>query len=206
MTDPDGGPDIDFTFAPSAGPIFVDIDGSLKIPVNVNISGPNIFAPVNVPVNINLPDFEPTFNIGGAGGGEPGPPVSPCCEPPTVPGPEVEGEEEEPVVTEPPPEGLRMYGVQVVCEVNSLLTRASKVSAGEDVPGLWVPRIGSVYFELDVSNEEGSVRLLYSQDYDIKLTNQLIVGPTEGRIVRAFVRPGRGVRARALPLFTAARN
>ena len=206
VTDPDGGPDINFTFAPSVGPLFVDIDGSLKIPVNVNVAGPNIFAPVNIPVNISLPDFEPTFNIGGGGGGEPGPPVSPCCEPPTVPGPEVEGDEDEPITTEPPPEGLRMYGIQVLSEVNGAVAQATVISTGADVPSLWVPRIGSVFFELDTSTEEGNSRITYSQDYDIKLANQLIVGPQNGEILRAFVRPAKGVRATAIPLFTAARN
>ena len=205
VTDPDGGPDINFTFAPTLAPIFIDIDGSVNVPVNVNVSGPNIFAPVDIPVNINLPTFAPSFNF-GSGSGEPGPPVSPCCEPPTVPGPEVDGEEDEPIATDPPPEGLRMYGVQVISEVNTETTQATGISTGPQIPDLWVPRIGSVYFELDVSETRGEVRLLYSQDYDVKLTNQLVIGPTEGTIRRAFIRPSKGVRATAIPLFTAARN
>jgi len=207
VTDPDGGPDINFTFAPTLAPIFIDIDGSVNVPVNVNVSGPNIFAPVDIPVNINLPTFAPSFNFGGGGGGgNPGPPTSPCCEPPTVPGPGVEGEEDQPIVTEPPPEGLRMYGVQVLSQVEADRTSATNISTGSEIPDLWVPRIGSVYFELDVSNRRGSVRLLYSQDYDVKLTNQIVIGPPEGKILRAFIRPGKGVRATAIPLFTAARN
>ena len=207
VTDPDGGPDVNFTFAPTLAPIFIDIDGSVNVPVSVNVSGPNIFAPVDIPVTINLPTFAPSFNFGGGGGGgEPGPPTSPCCEPPTVPGPEAEGEEEEPVETAPPPEGLRMYGVQVVSAVNRDRTDASEIGTGSTVPSLWVPRIGSVFFELDVSRVRGELRLLYSQDYDVKLSNQLIVGPPEGNIRRAFIRPSRGVRMTAIPLFTAARN
>lgn len=206
VTDPDGGPDIDFTFAPTLAPVFIDIDGSVNVPVNVNVSGPNIFAPVDIPVTINLPTFAPSFNFGGGQVGEPGPPTSPCCEPPTVPGEPVDGVEDEPVQTEPPPEGLRMYGVQVVSEVNTERTDATEIGTGPDIPSLWVPRIGSVYFELDVSQTRGEVRLLYSQDYDVKLSNQLVIGPTEGRIRRAFIRPAKGVRATAIPLFTAARN
>lgn len=205
VTDPDGGPDIDFTFKPTVGPIFIDIDNNLKIPVNVNIDGPNIFAPINIPVNINLPDFEPEFNFNGGGGGTE-PPISPCCEPPAIPGEEEEGEEDEPIATDPPPEGAKMFGVRVRSTVNAARTTASAISTGADVPTLWVPRIGSVYFEMEITQSEGPPVTTYSQDYDVKLDNQIIVGPDYGVIRRAFVRPGRGVSATATPLFVAARN
>ena len=200
VTDPDGGPDINFTFAPTFAPIFVDVDGRLNIPVNVEVNGPNFNVPINIPVNISLPDFEPTINIGG-GNGEPGPPTTPCCDPPNVPGEETEGEEDEPVATEPTPPGAVMYGVLVRSVVNVGRAQATEINTGETVPSLWVPRLGSVYFELVVQDEEGNDRVTFSQDVDVKLTDQLVLAPSGVAVRRAFVRPSLGVSSAAVPLF-----
>src|SRR4030042_1828422 len=64
------------------GPVYVDVDGSLNSPVDVNISGPDI--DLNIPVSVNLGDFSPTIiGVGGGGGSgpgqEPGPPPPICC-------------------------------------------------------------------------------------------------------------------------------
>ena len=202
VTDPDGGPDIDFTFAPSLGPIFVDIDGSLKIPVNVNVSGPNIFAPINVPVNISLPDFNPTFNIGGGGGGgNPAPPEVPCCDPPAKPGPEVDGDENQPIEIAPAEPGRRLYAVRVRSTVNEPNAQATKILLTGDGPDLWVPRIGSVIFELEVEDEEGSAQLTTSIDYDVKTTDQLVLAPEGVKIKTVFISPAKAVSVSATPLF-----
>ena len=203
VTDPDGGPDIDFTFAPRVGPVFIGIGGGLYVPVEVNISGPNINAPINVPVNISLPDFAPTFNIGGNGGngGEPGPPDVPCCDPPEQPGPTEEGEEDEPVEVEPDEEGGRLFGVRVASVVNASRAKATRVGLSPNSPQLWVPRIATVVFELKSEDSEGNVVTSTSGDYNVKTTNQLVIAPEGVTVSRIFVTPSKGVQSSATPIY-----
>lgn len=203
VTDPDGGPDIDFTFAPRVGPVFIGVGGGLFVPVTVNISGPNIYAPIDVPVNISLPDFSPTFNIGGGGGGggEPGPPDVPCCDPPEQPGPTEEGEEDEPVEVEPDEEGGRLFGVRVASVVNATRAKATRVGLSPNSPQLWVPRIATVVFELKSEDSEGNVVTSTSGDYNVKTTNQLVIAPEGVTVSRVFVTPSKGVQSSATPIY-----
>ena len=186
-TNPDGSPGAPIVFAPRVGPIYIDADATLKVPVVVNITGGDITSEVTIPVSVSLPDFNVKFEYGGTGGGtgpggeggEPTPPQPICCDPPQ---PRLEeGEEEDPEEEPPEPEeNSRIVGVIVDSEPGPGQSRATEL--GNPVPSLLVPRIATVQFEISVGGQRA-----YSSDYPVKTLRQYVAGPTEGKILRAFV-------------------
>ena len=182
--DPDGNPLPPIVFSPKVGPIYVDIDGSLNIPVEVGVSGPDV--DVNIPVAVNLGDFSPTLigPITGGGSGpeeEPGPPIRICC-----PGPTRrirEGGEEDPAEdpAEEPPGDMAITAVLVSSfPVGENRSNSTIFTAA---PPLLVPRIGTVQFEVEVEGQR-----YIGPDTQLKQENQLVEAPTEARVTRAFIR------------------
>lgn len=221
VTPPDGGPDIDFNFSPRVGPIFIGGAGGLFIPVNVRINGPNINvnAPISVPVNISLPDFNISFPGQGGGGGAPddpsapvppgppprpvpGPPRPVCCDPPLEPGPEIdEDEDEAPPVT---PQGRRLVGVLVRCSIISSAQNVTEVGQGGGELNLYVPRLANIYFTVAADNIAGLPQTASSEALPVQLLRQFIPAP-EGVFVRtwrAVAEPG--IRVVATPLYVPA--
>lgn len=183
--DPDGNPLPPITIRPIVGPVYVDVDGSLNVPVTVNIDGGD--TPITIPVNVNLGDFSPTINIGGSGGasGDDGPPkpVRPiCCVPP--PPRERPGEEEDPdePPSEVPPASERIVGVTVFSSLDGS-ARASNSTIFTAAPPLLVPRIATVQFEIET--EDG---LFIGPDTQVKQRNQFVAAPEVGKVTRAFIR------------------
>jgi hypothetical protein len=205
VTPDGGGPDINLTFSPRIGPLFVGVGGVIIAPVSVRVSGPliGVNAPITVPVNISLPDFSPTISFGGGqGGGEiPDPPSEVCCEPPAIPGDEIEGEEEEPVELPPTPKKQTLIGVRVLSSINQNRIQATQIFNGPDLPNLWVPRIGSVHFKIEVETADETIIETFTSDVDVKLTNQYVPVPAEGAVKGAFVVPMRGVTMSLIPVY-----
>lgn len=182
--DPDGNPLPPIIFTPRVGPVYVDVDGSLNIPVEVNVNGPDVN--VNIPVAVNLGDFSPTIigpitGGGGGSGGEPGPPIRICCEgpPPRI----REGEEEDPDEEpgdEPKPD---MAISAVLVSSFTVGNTRSNSTIFTAAPPLLVPRIGTVQFEVEVEGQR-----YIGPDIQLKQQSQLVEAPTEARVTRAFVR------------------
>lgn len=181
--DPDGNPLPPIVFSPKVGPIYVDVDGSLNIPVEVNVNGPDVN--VNIPVAVNLGDFSPTLigpiTGGGSGPGEqPGPPIRICCEGPTER--TREGEEEDP--EEEPEEAPRdMTITAVLVSSTPEEGRQSNSTIFTAAPPLLVPRIATVQFEVEVEGQR-----FIGPDVQVKQRRQLVEAPSEARVTRAFVR------------------
>lgn len=191
--DPDGNPLPPIVIAPRVGPVFIDVDGAVKIPVVVNFGGDDI--DVSIPVNVNLGDFAPEITIGGSGGREPSnpsdpeprPPAPTCC--PPEPTRETEGEPENPDEDPSPDEsGRRRIGVIVRSSRSGSGGRESTIFTAE--PPLLVPRIATVQFE--VATEDGD--LSFSADTQVKQLRQYVAGPPQMEISRAFIKwePGWG--------------
>lgn len=188
VPDPDnpGGPD--FIFAPRVGPIFIGPRGNINIPVEVNISGPDV--DVNIPVNVELPDFSPTINIGGGGGGDgPRRPEVPCCEPtPRLPDPPEE-EPDEPT-EEPigPPPGEVVQGAIVTLISIGQAAGLTRLFGGDDSPDLYIPRLGNLFFRYEVDG-----RRYWGPDIEIRVDGQFSPAPRGLKVVGAIVKPGPGV-------------
>ncbi len=213
---PDGRPDAPpgggFIFKPTVGPIIVGPRGEITVPVVINIGGPSLSVPITIPVNVNLPDFKPTVVIGGGGGIAPpgtprdpdSPPVGPdiiCCRPIIKPGTEVGGDEDDPPETPPPPEGTILTGVRVRSIIDGARATATRIFGDEGIPDLWVPRLGSCYFKVEVETESGETVEVATADYDVKTTDQYIAAPPNVRVVAVAASPGQGVTMTLQPLY-----
>lgn len=221
VTPPGGGPDINLTFSPRTGPIFVGVGGGLFIPVNVRVNGPNINvnAPVSVPVNISLPDFNISFpGQGGGGGGPdnpsapvppgppprpvPGPPRPVCCNPPLEPGPDVDDDDPEGPPDTPP--GRRLVGVLVRSSIAVGSQNATEIGQGGGERNLFVPRLANVYFEVAAQNLAGIPQTSSSEALPVQLLRQFIPAPDDVTIRTWRVVSEPGVSATATPLYTPA--
>jgi hypothetical protein len=189
-----------FIFKPEVGPISIGPDGGINVPVVVNIGGPSLNIPITIPVNVSLPDFAPTVVIGGGGGisgggGSVVPPTPPppiCCRPIPRVGPATEGEEGEPVEGEDPPERSRLVGVIVTSSVNQDVASITEIAQGGGGKNLWVPRLGSLYFDVEGENEEGLTVAASTVDAPIKTLVQYVPVPPDVTVTgfRAVPEPG----------------
>lgn len=200
-----------FIFKPTVGPITIGVDGGISIPVVVNVGGPSLSIPVTIPVSVGLPSFSPTVIIGGSGGvstpgggggvtAPPRPPEPVCCRPRPVTGPEKEGEEGEAVEDDEPPFRGRLIGVLVKSTVNPAVARISEIGQGGGDFNLFVPRLGSLYFNVvattDVGEETASTR-----DYPVKTLSQYIEAPPDIAVTGYRAVPEPGVTMTASPVF-----
>lgn len=218
VTPPGGGPDVNFNFSPRVGPIFIGGAGGLFIPVNVRVNGPNINvnAPVTIPVNIGLPDFNISFG-GGADTSpdppnQPLPPVPPprippsrpilvCCDTPARPGPEVEAPEGEPVVGPPSPARRRLIGIVVRSTINEAVLSATEIGQGGGERNLRVPRIANAYFVVRATTAQGAPRIASTADSPVKLVNQYVPAPEGVEVIDWRVVPELGVAVAVTPVY-----
>lgn len=186
--DENGDPVGDVIISPRVGPIYIDVDATLKVPVVVNINGPFLETEISIPVSVSLPDYNVSFQFGGGGGTttdptapvEPGPPQPVCCDPP-LPRLE-EGEDENP--EDPPPEEDPPTAVIVGAIVSSQPgpgdSRATEL--GLPKPDLFVPRVATFQWELDVDGTTA-----YSPETQVKSLSQYIAAPENVTVVRGLV-------------------
>lgn len=193
-----------FVFKPTVGPINIGPDGGVSIPVVINVGGPSLSVPITIPVKIGLPSFSPTVIVGGSGGVSPpgggggggvtAPPRLPepvCCRPKPITGPEKEGEEGEAVEDDEPPFRGRLIGVLVKSTVNPAVARISEIGQGGGDFNLFVPRLGSLYFNVVAATDVGA-ETASTRDYPVKTLSQYIEAPPDISITgfRAVPEPG----------------
>lgn len=203
-----------FVFKPTVGPITIGPDGGISIPVVINIGGPSLSVPITIPVSVGLPSFSPTIIVGGSGGvstpggggGVTAPPRLPepvCCRPRPIKGPEKEGEEGEALEDDEPQFRGRLIGVLVKSAVNPAVARISEIGQGGGEFNLFVPRLGSLYFNVaattDVGEEAASTR-----DYPVKTLAQYIEAPPDINVTGYRLAPEPGVSMSASPVFVPA--
>jgi len=179
VPDPDnpGGPD--FIFAPQVGPIYIGPRGNINVPVEVNITGPDV--DVNIPVNVELPDFSPTINIGGGGDG-PAQPEVPCCEPvPEVPEPPEDEPEPPDNEPQPLPQGTVGAGAIVTIESIDATAKVTTISQGFNAPVLFVPRLGNLYFRYEIGDKR-----FWSDDIPVRVDGQFTPAPRGLKVVGAI--------------------
>lgn len=212
---PDGGGGGGFIFRPTVGPINVGPDGGINIPVVVNIGGPSLNIPITIPVNVGLPDFEPTIVFGGGGGvAPPGggpvvvvPPTAPtpvCCIAPTVPGPIIVGQPGQPIPSPDTPNRRRIVGVIVTATLNRDLLRATELGQGGGLQNLFVPRLGNLYFTVLAESLGGAPVASPTVDYTIKLQRQYVPAPSDIRVTAFRAVPEQGVTFSVQPLYVLA--
>lgn len=210
--DPAGGGG--FIFKPTVGPIQINIDGRVSIPVVVNVGGPSLSVPVTIPVNVNLPDFSPTVVVGGGGGsappGQPSDPTDPprplppvCCEPPSFTGPVVAPGEDEEAEGEPPPPGQKLLGLMVTAVVDEATSTASTIFQTSFPLSLRVPRLANVYFTVTAATEAGVELSAETSDRPLKLLNQFFEAPSDMTVTGWRVVPEAGVSLFVSPVYTA---
>jgi hypothetical protein len=202
-----------FIFRPVVGPITVNVNGQLIVPVVVNVGGPSLTVPITIPVDVSLPDFSPTINLGGDGGyAPPGsppadkPPIPPekiCCRPRPRKGPEKEGEEGEEVEDDEPQFRERLVGVIVNSTFNGAAIPVTEVGQGSANRNLFLPRLGNLYFDVAVGTGAETVGGA-TVDAPIKLASQYVPCPPDVTVVRYRAVPIGGVRMRVSPVFVLA--
>lgn len=185
--DPDGNPGNPIVIQPTIGPIFIDADATIKVPVSVRITGGDINNEITIPVSVSLPDLNVDFNFGGSGGGgtsnpgedEPSPPMPICCPPPQ---PRLEeGEDENPEDPPPEPEQTEeIIGAVVTSTPTEQESRASQL--GLPKPDLFVPRIATAQFEVLVDGNQA-----YAPDVQVKSVSQYIPAPDGVTVSRILV-------------------
>lgn len=203
-----------FVFKPTVGPITIGPDGGISIPVVVNIGGPSLSVPITIPVSVGLPSFSPTVIIGGSGGvstpggggGVTAPPSLPepvCCRPRPIKGPEKEGEEGEVVEDDEPQFRGRLIGVLVKSAVNPAVARISEIGQGGGDFNLFVPRLGSLYFNVVATTDAGE-EVASTRDYPVKTLSQYIEAPRDIDVTGYRAVPEPGVSMSASPVFVPA--
>jgi hypothetical protein len=223
VTPPGGGPDVDFTFSPRTGPIFIGVGGALIVPVNVRVGGPNINvnAPISIPVNISLPDFNISFPGQGGGGGAPddpaapippgppprpvpGPPREVCCDPPLIPGPVIT--DDEPNLPPPSVQGLRFVGILVRSTIAPGQGNFTVVGQGGGDKNLFLPRLANIYFDVRVNNQAGVGQPGTVGPIPVQLLRQYIPVPEGISSINWRVVREPGVTTTVIPLFVPAQR
>jgi hypothetical protein len=222
VTPPGGGPDVDLTFSPRIGPIFVGVGGALIVPVNVRVSGPliDVNAPISIPVHISLPDLNISFPGGGSeddpvddpdSPAPPGPPPRPvpgpprqiCCRPtPEVDEP-IEGEPGEPTEGSPAPPRRRLIWIVVTSEFDAGQFRGTQIGQGGAARDLFLPRLANVYFDIE-TGQGLQLRRSTVGPAPVQLKSQYFPAPSQVTVTGWRILPEPGVRTTAVGVLVAA--
>jgi len=166
---------ISFVFSP----VYVDLDGSLKIPVNFDVGGVTFDGTIEV-----SPEFNFEFNPSGIDGG-----------PGTVDDPDGIGEPGEPSdPVEDPEEGtLPIIGVLVYSDIDPDGDPSGILFPTG--PNIYVPRLASVTFAVQTANSIG-----WTPDQDVKNLECYVPCPALQGAIAVRVSPMRGVTSRFTPV------
>lgn len=184
ITLPGIGP-VTVTVGPVVGIVYTDIDANIKVPVKINITGPQLeFSPsFYFDVDISNPDNEPTPIT-------PLPPETPDGRPTQPDCPLPPGCGEEPVIRdddegdddEDDEKGRKTVGAVVLSTRTSGTALQTELLA-ERGPSLWIPYIGLV----TVVYETPEGNLVYSEDIRVKRVRQVVEVPNVGLDVAAVL-------------------
>lgn len=166
---------ISFVFSP----VFIDLDGSINVPVRFDVGDVEFSGTIEV-----SPEFNFEFNPGGVSGG-----------PGKVDDPEGIGEPGEP--SEPvddPPEGtLPIIGVLVYSDIDPDGDPSGILF--ENGPNIYVPRLASVQFLIKTADSTG-----WTPDQDVKNLECYVPCPALQGAIAVRVSPQRGVTSRFTPV------
>ena len=186
---PDIGP-IDVDFNPTVGLVYVDVDGSIQVPVTVNVSfAPDFDFDLDFNVDLGDPTADPTppidpfpDNPDGRPQPEDCPPPDGCRRNPDVePGDDAEGEEED--------LDRVIVGAYVASIVDQIAVRATRIFQ-QNGPDIYAPALGYLRFRYELPGGGDT----WGTDIPIKVISQVIEAPDPGlRCIGAVVNPDRGV-------------
>lgn len=171
-------------------PVNVNLNGTLSIPVRVDLGG------VNFNGDINLPDGEFNIDFGNPSypPGSPSPDrYDPDPDVPDIP-PDVPGNDGEPPDELPEPETIRLLRACIVT-VTILPDNITEVFQ-EDNPNVFIPRLGNVQFAIRVGN-----RLSWTAEIPVKNRRQFIPCPWEGGAIDVKGTPQPGVSWVITPVY-----
>lgn len=159
-----------FVFAP----IFFDVDGTLRVPVNIDVGGLTFDGTLEVAPEFNLELFPTEINFGKGA----------TDEPEGFPGEGQPGDE--PV--DPESTESTIIGVIVRSQVdsNAPITGIAAVN----IPDIYAPRLGSVSFAIQTDTT-----VAWTPDIDVKNVNCYIPCPVPQGAVQVAVSPAIGVTA-----------
>lgn len=176
----DGDTNITVPLTAVYAPIFVDLDGSIKAPVTVNVGGIDFNGTIKISPEFEV-EISPTINIGGPGSpddpdviGEPGGGAEPIDD--------VEDLES------------TIVGVLVYSDITA--EAGSGSVAFTNGPDLYIPRLASVQFAIKTRNSIG-----WTSDLDVKNLECYVPCPAPQGAIAVRVSPMPGVSSR----FTAVR-
>lgn len=162
-------------------PVFLSFDGSIKVPVTVNVDGLNFDGTVTISPEFEV-NIKPTINIGGPG---------------DVDDPDVIGEPGGGPTEIPDSQDLdsTIIGVLVYSDVEA--EAGSSSVAFTNGPQLYVPRLASVQFAVKTRDSIG-----WTSDLDVKNLECYVPCPAPQGAIAVRVSPMPGVQSR----FTAVRG
>jgi hypothetical protein len=190
-------------FAGVVGLAYVDVDGSLEIPVTINanfdLGGQSFDIDFDFNVDLTDPTADPSpppRPFPRNPDGRPNPsncPPSPSCDFPPAdpePGDDIPGPGDPEDKAE-----FEVKAVQVLSVVERGATTATEIFWNGDAPNIWVPRLGSIKFVYQLIDQG----VTFSTDIDVKATDVILPAPKVGiRCLGAIASPGRGI---AMELF-----
>jgi len=174
---PDVGP-VDVTFSPVVGIVYADIDGSIKVPVDIDVNIPaiNVNTEFNFDINLSDPTKPPEPIVPRPDKDDDDRPTKPDC---PLPGRcDDEPEVDEPNEDDPEEEeekGLFISGAVVLSNRTVGTIRQTEL-AQENTPSVFVPYLAMA--TVVYTTPTGSV--VYSKDIPIKRTRQVVLAPIMG--------------------------
>lgn len=179
--DIDGDTNITVPIAVIYAPVYVDLDGSFKMPISINVGDIDLSGTINLAPEFGI-EIKPTINIGGPG---------------TPDDPDIIGEPGGGPTEIPDSEDLEstIIGVLVYSDLTT-----DNGSSGVDFtngPDLYVPRLASVQFAVKTRDSIG-----WTSDQDVKNLECYVPCPAPQGAIAVRVSPMPGVSSR----FTAVRG
>lgn len=191
-----GGGGITIPIAAVYAPITVNIDGTIKIPINVDVGG--------VKVNFNYDASRDVYYTTPSGGGkdyrpgeqptdwEPAPGTRPPAPPAGIPAPTI-GDD---LADDSDPSGRRVI-VAVLVTVTSIPSSVSRLYQGDN-PMVGLPDLGIVQFLCRVGTKDFG----WTGDIRVKNERHLIPCPIETGAIRVAGTPRTGVNWTLTPLYS----
>lgn len=160
-------------------PIYVDLDGSFKMPISVNVGDIDLSGTINIAPEFSI-ELSPTINLGGPG---------------TPDDPDVIGEPDGGPTPIPDVEDLEstIIGVLVYSDIEA--EAGSTGVAFTNGPNLYVPRLASVQFAVKTRDSIG-----WTSDLDVKNLECYVPCPAPQGAIAVRVSSMPGVQSRFTPV------
>lgn len=182
----DGGTQITIPTAVIFAPISVDLDGSVSVPLNIDLGGINFDGTLELFPDFNLELFPNGLNPGAGSSDDEDELAEPSPGGPTTP-------------PDNPDDPRRIIGVQITAQVpDSAIPTEIAFTNG---PAIFAPRLGSCRFLVLVNDFSG-----WTNDIDIKGTETYIPCPVPQGAIAVRCSPAPGVSLQFTPVRGRVRN